>query len=69
MKISILEYFYNVILVISIVDLFYCYYLIKKNKDLIPLLGLNNITKIKLIIEKILLILYIAYWIYKIFFI
>lgn len=66
MKISILEYLYNLISIICLIDLIYCNYLINKDKFIIKQYGLDKLSKIKLLCEKIIIIIYVLYIIYKI---
>lgn len=64
---TLLEYFYNVISIICIADLIICAYQIGKNYFIVKMYGLTTPTKVKLTIDKVVTLLYIAYIIYKIF--
>lgn len=62
---SIFEYLYNIFSILCIVDLIICTYKLYKNFLLVAMQGLSDITKIKLCIDKIVAVLYVAYIIYK----
>lgn len=63
---SILEYGYNILAIICCIDLTYCTYLIKKDKFIVKQFGLDKIFKIKLLIEKLVIVSYIIYIIHTI---
>lgn len=65
---SVFEYIFNIISIIAIIDFCICKYQIYKNADLLFLVGINNITKVKMILERIVVIIYIAYLSYQLFF-
>lgn len=58
---TILEYLYNFISIVCILDLIYCYYILHKDKFIVKHYGLDKISKIKLLVEKIVVIMYIIY--------
>lgn len=72
-NISIFEFIYNFVSVIAIIDFIYKAIFRLINKDVInflDLLGANDIItyQIRREIEKIIIIIYIGYWLYKIIF-
>lgn len=64
---TMLEFIYNVICFAAIIDLIISYINISKYAVVIMMAGLSNITQLKLLVEKIIIITYIAYWIYKLY--
>ena len=72
-NISIFEFMYNFVSVIAIIDFIYKTMFRLINKDVInflDLLGANDTIayQIRREIEKIIIIVYISYWLYKIIF-
>lgn len=65
---NFLEYIFNVLAILSIIDIIICYYQIYKNYIKIKLFGISTETKIKMYIEKLLIIIWIFYIIYKLIF-
>ena len=65
---NFLEYIFNVLVILSIIDIIICYYQIHKSRILIKLFGISTETKIKMYIEKLLIIIWIFYIIYKLIF-
>lgn len=65
---NFLEYIFNVLALLSIIDIIICYYQIHKSRILIKLFGISIETKIKMYIEKLLIIIWIFYLIYKFIF-
>lgn len=65
---NFLEYIFNVLAILSIIDIIICYYQIHKSRILIKLFGISTETKIKMYIEKLLIIIWIFYIIYKLIF-
>jgi hypothetical protein len=65
---NFLEYIFNVLTILSIIDIIICYYQIHKSRILIKLFGISTETKIKMYIEKLLIIIWIFYLIYKFIF-
>lgn len=63
---TIFEYLYNLISIICVIDLIYCSYLLNKDRYIVKQYGLDKMSKIKLLIEKIVIIIYILYIIYKV---
>lgn len=62
---SIVEYIYNIISIICLIDFIICKIQIAKNAFMVLYYGLNNITKIKLMIDKLIIVVYVFYIIYK----
>lgn len=54
---NFLEYIFNVLAILSIIDIIICYYQIYKSRILIKLFGISTETKIKMYIEKLLIII------------
>ena len=65
---NFLEYIFNVLAILSIIDIIICYYQIYKSRILIKLFGISTETKIKMYIEKLLIIIWIFYITYKLIF-
>ena len=65
---SIYVFLYNVISIVLIIDYLITNYRINKNAILALMYGVKESVTIKLFIEKLMIIVYIFYWIYNIFF-
>lgn len=63
---NVFEFMYNAISIVSIIDLIIGTIQIHNNFFILFISGLSETTKIKRLIEKVILVSYIAYWIYKI---
>lgn len=61
----IFEYLYNVFSILCIIDLVICTYKLYRDYLLVAMFGINNITRVKLCIDKIVAVLYVAYIIYR----
>lgn len=65
---SMLEFIFNVIGVVAALDLLICYYqLYCKENFLYICAALDKINQIKMLIEKVILVIYFAYLFYKCF--
>lgn len=65
-EMTILEYLYNLISIVCVIDLLYCYHIIRKDKFIVKQYGLDKISKIKLLVEKIIIFIYILYLLFNI---
>ena len=69
---NVFEFILTIISIVALVDLLKHYISYFVNRELIRLMLIagdwNTYTKVKIIVEKLLVIVCILYWIYKIFF-
>lgn len=69
---NVFEFIFTVISIVALVDLSKHYISYFVNRELIRLMLIagdwNTYTKVKIIVEKLLVFVCILYWIYKIFF-
>ena len=69
---NVFEFIFTVISIVALVDLLKHYISYFVNKELIRLMLIagdwNTYTKVKIIVEKLLVFVCMLYWIYKIFF-
>ena len=63
---NIFEFIYNALSITAIIDLIIGTIQIRRDFFILYITGISETTKIKRLIEKVIMISYIAYWIYKI---
>lgn len=63
---TIFEFIYNALSIVAIIDLIIGTIQIRIDLFILCITGISETVKIKRLIEKVILISYIAYWIYKI---
>lgn len=63
---TIFEFIYNALSIVAIIDLIIGTIQIRRDFFILYIIGISETVKIKRLIEKVIMISYIAYWIYKI---
>lgn len=63
---TIFEFIYNALSIVAIIDLIIVTIQIRRDFFILYITGISETVKIKRLIEKVVMISYITYWIYKI---